>query len=165
MDRLRALFEELGFSDVASFLASGNVVFDATDMDEASLERQIECHLEPSLGYEVPTFIRTLPELAAIAAHRPFAVDGQSEGDHALYVVLLRNALSAEAQKEVSGLRTEVDDFRVHGRELYWRCRGRISNSEVSPAQFERATEGMPVTRRNVRTIRRLAAKFAVAEE
>src|SRR5437660_1567039 len=72
MDQLRALFEALKFSDVSTFIASGNVLFGAPSLDAGSLEGQIEHHLEQSLGYPVDTFLRTPSELAAIAAHRPY---------------------------------------------------------------------------------------------
>ena len=55
MDRLRALFAELGLANVATFIASGNVLFDADGAAEA-LETRIEAHLQDALGYEVATF-------------------------------------------------------------------------------------------------------------
>lgn len=50
MDRLRELFEATGFRDVATFIASGNVVFENALRDPAKLEATIERHLERSLG-------------------------------------------------------------------------------------------------------------------
>src|SRR4051812_42161160 len=73
MDRLRKEFETLGLADVSTFIASGNVVFEADDGDGAALERRIERHLADTLGYEVPTFLRTGKELSRIAKHNPFA--------------------------------------------------------------------------------------------
>src|SRR5687768_4282787 len=65
---LKALFEELGAEDVATFRTSGNVVFEAP----RDMARAVEEHLERSLGYEVAIFLRTASELKAIAAHEPF---------------------------------------------------------------------------------------------
>src|SRR5690349_8708838 len=72
MDVLRRLFEELGFQNVETFIASGNVIFDAPNGDYGALEKQIEVHLRASLGYEVVTFVRSAPELARVADCRPF---------------------------------------------------------------------------------------------
>jgi uncharacterized protein (DUF1697 family) len=44
MDYLRSLFEELGFTNVETFIASGNVVFDSSYKNPASLEKKIEGH-------------------------------------------------------------------------------------------------------------------------
>src|SRR4051794_680361 len=90
MDRLRAAFEVMGFANVSSFIASGNIVFDAADEDPVALERQIEDRLRQTLGYEVATFLRTASELAAIAAHRPFPDREHQSDGHSLYVMLLR---------------------------------------------------------------------------
>src|SRR6476620_4469524 len=59
MEVLRRLFEELGFENVETFIASGNVIFDAPDDDQGALEKQIEGQLRTSLGYEVATFVRS----------------------------------------------------------------------------------------------------------
>src|SRR5262245_61029712 len=72
MATLCELFEELGFTDVSTFIASGNVIFNAPGKNTAALEKKIETHLEKALGYEVKTFVRNLPELAALAAHKAF---------------------------------------------------------------------------------------------
>ncbi len=57
-------------------------------------------------------------------------------------------------------LRTEVDDFRVHGREIHWLCRVGQSESDFSNAVFEKTT-GVRATFRNINTVRKLAAKYA----
>ena len=72
MENLRHLFESLDFSNVQTFIASGNVVFDAKEKSARSLEKKIEKRLREALGYDVATFIRTDAELAEIADYKPF---------------------------------------------------------------------------------------------
>ncbi len=72
MDYLRQLFESLGFSQIETFIASGNVVFETTTKDVRTLEKKIEQRLREALGYEVATFIRTDAELTDIASYQPF---------------------------------------------------------------------------------------------
>lgn len=72
MDALRALFEELGFSNVRSFIQSGNVFFESNETDRAKLTREIEEHLEQSLGYMVPTMLRTVEDIERIFELDPF---------------------------------------------------------------------------------------------
>jgi uncharacterized protein (DUF1697 family) len=57
MDHLRSLFESLGYGEVETFIASGNVIFQSPDEDTRALEQQIEAHLRQALGYEVATFL------------------------------------------------------------------------------------------------------------
>lgn len=160
MDRLRDLFEQLGYADVETFIASGNVIFQSPSEDTRALEQQIEAHLAASLGYQVATFVRSAAELADIAAYAPFPADEIE--NNALYVGFLQEAPGDEALGKLAALRTPQDEFHVHGREMYWLCRTSISQSKVSGAQIERAL-GMPATLRNVTTVRKLAAKYAIA--
>ncbi|MDO8754830.1 MAG: DUF1697 domain-containing protein, partial [Anaerolineales bacterium] len=64
MGHLRQLIESLGFSNVETFIASGNVIFEATAGNTKNLKKKIETCLHEALGYEVATFIRTDAELA-----------------------------------------------------------------------------------------------------
>jgi uncharacterized protein (DUF1697 family) len=59
METLRSLFETFGFSEVETFLASGNVIFESPEQDRTALESMIASGLQKALGYEVATFIRT----------------------------------------------------------------------------------------------------------
>ena len=160
MDQLRALFEALGFADVTTYIASGNVIFHSPETDTGKLEKRINDHLETSLGYVVGTYIRTPAALAEIAAHRPFAAGDLDEPGHTLYINFLPEAPSPDAVERLLALRTDVDDFAVHGREMYWLCRARMSDSQVTGPKLARAL-GMPMTSRNVSTVRKLAEKTA----
>jgi uncharacterized protein (DUF1697 family) len=72
MRSLRQVFESLGLSKVATFIASGNVVFETRTKKTKILERKIEGALKEALGYEVRTFVRGETELAKIANYQPF---------------------------------------------------------------------------------------------
>ena len=159
MDRLRGLFEQVGFSGVETFIASGNVIFEAPVEDARALEQQIEAHLRQALGYAVATFIRTPAELATVAAHHPFP--SAHPDNTTLYIGFQPASPRDDARQKLLALQTPLDEFQVHGRELYWLCRTSISQSAVSGAKMERAL-GMPTTLRNVTTVRKLVAKYAV---
>ncbi|SOB84474.1 DUF1697 domain-containing protein [Streptomyces sp. 1331.2] len=80
MERLRALFAELGLGNVRSYIQTGNVFFTTEEpADEptagaarAALTGRIEEHLERSLGYPVPVMLRTVDEVAGLLAAEPF---------------------------------------------------------------------------------------------
>lgn len=156
MDRLRTLFEELALPRVETFIASGNVLFDAPSAKHASLETRIERQLAQALGYEVITFIRPLAELARVANDHPFDTDA-ADG-HALSIGFLKAPLDAEHAARVAALSNDYDRFHMSDRQLYWHCRGRMSDSTLFGKVLDRAI-GSPVTFRNVTTIRKLAAK------
>lgn len=158
MDQLRTLFSALGFGGVATFIASGNVVFEA-DGDAAELEARIERHLHESLGYEVATFLRTPAQLAEIIAYPPFAPDADRPAITTLSIGFTRAAPGDEARARLMAIDSEFDDFHAHGREVYWGCRVPLSETRITNARLEKAI-GMPVTFRNATTARKLAAKY-----
>jgi uncharacterized protein (DUF1697 family) len=158
MDHLRSLFEAIGLAKVETFIASGNVIFDSRSKDTLALERKIEKHLQETLGYEVKTFVRAISELAVVANYKPF---GDSELDtHALYIGFVAESPGAAVKQKLLSFTSEVDDLYVHGREVYWLCRTRMSDSLFSGALVEKIL-GMRVTFRNSTTVRKLAAKYS----
>ena len=158
MNALRQLFESLGFSDVETFIASGNVIFEAKAGNAKALEKKIETYLHETLGYEVAAFIRTDAEVAEIAKYKPFP---QSKLDvaAALNIGFLADALDANSTQKLISLQTEIDDFDVHGREIYWLCKKKQSDSKISNAVIEKAL-GIKSTLRGVSTVNKLAEKF-----
>ena len=155
MPRLRALFEALRLARVETFIASGNVVFEAPDRGLGTLEAKIEKHLERELGYPVATFVRPAGELAAIDARNPFP----DEDGCALTVGFVKQDATADAKRRLAALETDIDSLRVVGREVFWRRQGRIGDSKLSGGLLEK-TLGQPLTMRNVTTLRRLVAKY-----
>src|SRR5262245_32903397 len=148
MEQLRGLFEAMGFSKVETFIASGNVIFESPSPSPKTLEKQIETALHEALGYKVATFIRTPEELAEIAAYKPFKAS-EMEGCM-LYIGFVADTPGDEAiQKLLTTYTTEIDEFHVAGREVYWLCRKKQSESEFSGARLEK-TLGVPATMRNV---------------
>jgi uncharacterized protein (DUF1697 family) len=154
---LKAEFERLGFSDVATFRASGNVVFGAEKGSEAKIRKQVEDGLEEGLGYDVAVFLRDLEELAAIAAQEPFSTKQVEGSKGKLQVLLLAKKPSAKAVKTVLGLASEEDLLAIDGRELYWLPNGGISDSDLDLKAIEKALgKG---TQRTMGTIEQIAAK------
>ena len=158
MDHLRRLFEELGFSNVETVIASGNVIFDSPAKNGQTLEKKIEKHLRQSLGYEVATFIRSPSDLVAITRYKPFTDSDLNAADHILYVAFLARPPEADAKIKLRPLINPVDDFDVHLREVYWLRRTSVGESKFSYAKLERALK-MPATFRNVTTVKRIALK------
>jgi uncharacterized protein (DUF1697 family) len=157
MATLRQEFEALGFSNVETFIASGNVVFTSRAAKPAALEKKIEQRLQAALGYEVATFVRTDAEVAAVAAYRPFPA-AQIALDATLYVGFADRPFDAAAARAVMTFNTEIDDFRVKGREVYWLRKTRQSDSPFKYASLEKKLN-IRVTFRGINTVVRLAAK------
>lgn len=160
MDQLREFFEAIGFASVATFIASGNVIFEAKSKDSKALQHRIEKHLHMALGYEVATFIRTLEELDQVANQRPFAKSELNRPGNTLYVGFIADNPAKAVSQKVEALATDVDDLKVTGREVYWLLRTGFSESKLSGGILER-TLGMKATFRNINTVRRILKKYS----
>jgi uncharacterized protein (DUF1697 family) len=160
MDRLCGLFESAGLAGVQSFIASGNVLFDSKKTP-ASLEATIEKTLEKALGYEVITMIRSASQVQHIVEYVDREKLATGEGI-TLYVGLLKSAPTATAVRAVEAMSNEVDTLLIDGRELYWRCNKRFSDSTIKGPKLGKAL-GVAMTTRNVTTLRKLAMKLTAA--
>jgi uncharacterized protein (DUF1697 family) len=157
MDALRRAFESLSFTNVQTFIASGNVIFEYERTSGVELESAIETRLQKVLGYPVLTFVRSPAELTAIAEHAPFATD-ELEGA-SVYVAFVKLRPSRAVIEKVMALRTELDDFHVRDREVYW-LRRRVKERAGEPGPPLGRALGAPLTTRNITTVRKIAAKY-----
>ncbi len=160
MDELRKHFTEAGFSDVETFIASGNVVFDTKAKAGTALEGRIETALKKALGYDVPTFVRSLADAAAAAERKVFP-DPAVATAGALLVGFLRAPLDVAAQTRLAALNSDVHHFKAAGAEVYWLLHMKQSESKITPGQIERALGG-PTTMRSIVSLRKLVAKHRV---
>ena len=161
MDQLRDVFSGLGFSSVETFIASGNVLFSSPETDVETLERRAESGLRRAFGYDVATFIRTPEQLQAIAGHRPFAKE-PAKGEGTVYIISLKQPLTAAARRQMLALATTDDEFACKGAEVYWCRRGNLLDSSVSGPQMGKVL-GALTTMRNRNTIVRLVDRLAKA--
>ena len=158
MESLRRVFESLGFRRVATFIASGNVIFESRLKRTRTLERKIEKALHDALGYEVRIFVRTEAELTRIANYRPFS---QSKLDTRWQcnIIFLADNLTPALKRNVKALRTKTDMFEPRGREIYWLRRRKQNSALFSSIPLER-TLGEAFTVRGADTIKRIASKW-----
>ena len=158
MPVLKKAFESLRLSNVETFIASGNVVFETTAADMLKLERRIERQLRGALGYEVTTFVRSVPEVSAIARLAPFPESALTHGAQ-IYVGFLAGEPERAARTHLLSLASAIDDFHLTRREVLWLCRKDLEGSRSVGPPFEKVL-GMRATFRNARTVSRIAAKY-----
>lgn len=159
MDHLRSLFEQLGFANVETFIASGNVIFDTKATNTKTLEGKIEKHLEKSLGYEVKTFLRSIDELVEIAQHQPFDEKEVTAEGNTLYIAFVSDRPSPSTIKKFESLSSAIDVFRIYQREVFWLYSRAHGDSKYYGALLEKNL-GTKATLRNSNTVKRLAAKY-----
>jgi len=158
-EELRAHFEAIGLEEVATFRASGNVIFATPKREaEAKLAARVESELGERLGYEVPVFLRSDREMTAIAAQKPFPAAKLKKSKGKLQVSLLERKPSAAAKKKVLAMAGDGDLLALEGRELYWLPSGGLLESDLDLKAIEKLL-GVD-TRRTMGTIEQIAAKL-----
>jgi uncharacterized protein (DUF1697 family) len=156
---LCARFEEMGLHEVATFRASGNVVFDAAAGEPvAELGARIEAGLEASLGYDVAVFLRTASEVRAIAAHEPFSPALVDSSKGKLQVTMLSAKPASDARKQVLALASDDDRLAFADRELYWLPSGGTQDSALDLKSIG-SLLGL-ATMRTKNTVDQMAAKY-----
>jgi uncharacterized protein (DUF1697 family) len=160
MAELRRIFESMGFKSVETFIASGNVIFEVPKQNVKALEKRIGAALKQNLGYDVSTFVRTEEEVADIASHELFTPE-LMQGTTVVNVAFTSSALNDAGIGKLEEFNNELSDFVARGKEIYWRCNVRQSESGFQTGKFEKAL-GITATWRNMNTVRRLAARYPV---
>ena len=157
MTRLVSTFRDLGYADVVTFIASGNVIFRSQRRDTGLIEVTASAALERELGFEVAVMVRTADQVVSIA-RAPLFPD-EPQGPYNVHVGLMKDVAPAEEARKLEAVRTATDQFRVIGREFYWLCATPMSESIVWTLPSAKAVR-LPVnTLRNMTTLRRLAEK------
>jgi uncharacterized protein (DUF1697 family) len=154
---LCAHFDAMGFAQVVTFRASGNVVFAAQERSPQEVTEHVERGLASLLGYAVPTFIRSDSEVRAIAVHEPFPAEQVHAAGGKLQVSLLSCAPTPDVRSEVLSLAGEEDALRFGERELYWLPSGGLLESSLDLRGIDRLLG--PSTMRTKGTIELIAAK------
>jgi uncharacterized protein (DUF1697 family) len=155
---LCAAFEEMGFADVGSFRASGNMVFGGASGPESKVKARVEEGLLEATGMEIVVFLRTADEARAIAEHQPFPAKHVDKAEGKLQVSILPKKPTAAARKKVLALATDDDLLAFGERELYWLPNGGTLETELDLGAIDRMIG--PITRRTKGTMEQLAAKF-----
>lgn len=155
MPALRGLLGEAGFSDVRTYVASGNVVLSSSD-DPADVGAEVERLIAERFGFDVDVIVRTHGELAEVVARNPLA---EVAVDPKRYQVsFLESEPSPEAIEKVAAAALEPERLVAIGRELYaWHPDG-IGRSKLWNKLASAGGLGVRGTARNWTTVTTLAA-------
>lgn len=153
MAELLALCGELGWTDVDTYIQSGNVLFAAPGKAEA-LEAQLEAAIRDRFGLEVPVIVRTAAQWAVYVAANPFAKAAADEPNRLQLLVSKREPDPGAAQKLMERARAG-EAVEAAGGALWFHYPQGVGTSKLTPALIDKAA-GSPSTGRNWRTVLKL---------
>lgn len=116
MPALRTALEEAGFTEVQTYLQSGNVVVESRAKPE-TVRREIEKLIKEQFGFEIAVVVRTKAELAAVVKRNPHAKVARNP--RAYQVTFLEKKLPAKTVRELEEAAASGERVVVSGREVY----------------------------------------------
>jgi uncharacterized protein (DUF1697 family) len=154
MKALRALYESLGLRDVQTLVQSGNVVFRSEQKSLAALTKKIETAIEREFGFYSDVILRTAAELRDALGRNPLAKRASTEPRSFLIWFLVSDP-GEEIRKQVRAVKTEPEELRIDGREVYIYFPNGMARPKMKWAAIERilAVRG---TGRNWNTVTKL---------
>jgi uncharacterized protein (DUF1697 family) len=161
MAELRKLAEGLGWQQVATYIASGNVLF-AGRQTAAAAERALEQAITRRFGFEVSVVVRTAAQWRVLAAGSPFR-DAEAERPNALLVGCSKLPPARGAAAALREYAKGGERIAIEGGAVWIDFRSGIARSKVTPAVLDRLV-GSPVTMRNWRTVLAIAELLSGSE-
>jgi uncharacterized protein (DUF1697 family) len=156
MADLRALVEELGHTDVATVLMSGNLVFSSSKRGAPALAKGIEGAIRDRLGMDVRVLVRTAAEVRKVVDDVPFADEAAREANR-LQVTFLDGAPDRQALRPVLEADWSPEAVAVGDGVVYaWQPNG-MTGSKLGEALVK--VPGPVATTRNLATLQKILAK------
>ena len=149
MTGLKLLFEELGFTDVVTYIQSGNVVF--SSKSEKDLAAKISKEINARFGFEVPVLVKTAAEIERILADCPFG----NPKKEASYFVLLETPPTQELVQATELLEYTDEEFVITDSCVYMFCATGYGKAKLNNNLFEKKLK-VAATTRNYRTLAKL---------
>jgi uncharacterized protein (DUF1697 family) len=152
MAQLRAVLEEAGFDDVATYLQSGNAVLTSRDSG-AKVARACERLIEKEFGLKISVVVRTRAELAQVVKRNPLAKVAKDPKRY--QVSFLEKEPSAALVRKLEGVAAPGEQIVAAGREIYaWHPEG-VARSKLWAALAGKGL-GITATARNWTTVMKL---------
>ncbi len=146
MAELRDLLGELKFTNVATYIQSGNVVCSSTK-EPASVAASIKTGIADRFGHDIAVLVRTAAEIERIVADFPYIdADPKSSG-----VVFLADTYDDKLDARAFA----PDECAVAGANVHVNCPTRFADTKLTAAWIEKQT-GLVGTRRNWATVLKL---------
>jgi uncharacterized protein (DUF1697 family) len=159
MEALRGHLQDAGFTDVETYIQSGNVRVASRARSTAKVEEKLEAALASTLGFEVPALVRTPRELTAILQTSPASPLGDAARH---YVAFLRREPSADAVERLDGWDVDGERLKLVGRNLHLWFTKPTHEAKATNARLEKVS-GVAATSRDWKVLSALAARWGEA--
>jgi uncharacterized protein (DUF1697 family) len=155
MADLKETFLTLGYTDVATYIQTGNVLFRTPGRSATTLAAAIEGQLACDFGHSPAVVLRTVPDLARVVETSPFPKKGADPSRH--HVTFLATAPSKERLAAFTAPPSGRDELAIVGQEVYVHTPDGYAGTKLTGTLLERRL-GVVSTTRNWNTVTKLHA-------
>jgi uncharacterized protein (DUF1697 family) len=152
MDDLKKWFAALGFKNVKTILASGNVLFESTDNDEVALGKKIAGKLKSELGHDVGVQVRSIEEIQNLAERNPFK-KVKVTPETRLYISFLPEKPKSKLKIPYTSPEKDFKIIEVTGREICSVVDLNLGRGTVEAMGILEKEFGKNITTRNWNTV------------
>ena len=152
MKDLVATLENVGCQDVATYIQSGNAVFQSEEQDASLLSETIEAAIREQHGFEPLVLLLTSEEMGRVMGSNPFP-EAESE-PKTLHLYFLAAPPESPDLDALEGIKGDRERFFLGDSVFYLHAPNGIGRSKLA-ANIEKLL-GVPVTARNWRTVRKV---------
>lgn len=153
MSSLKQSFESMGFTDVVTYINSGNIIFKSKGADARKLETKIEKMLvkEYELGSRV--VLRSLSEMENIVQNLPRKWTGNK--DWRYNVIFLRHTIDSEKILDELEVKQDIEEVEYCPGALFWSAQiSELTRTNMLKLSSRKMYQDMTI--RNVNTTRKL---------
>lgn len=152
MEDLRSMMDSMGFENIATYIQSGNIVFDAEKTDTDSLSSSVKKQIEVQFEYDVPVIVRSYDDLKEVWENIPFE---KKEG-WKRYITFLSDEPDEQQKQELEGLSSNIETFVVRNKVVYAHVDKQTSEKPRFSSNFVQQQLKIPATNRNLRTVNKM---------
>lgn len=149
MSRLKALFESLGYTDVWTYINSGNVIFTSENDDFSKVEKA----LRETFWFEVPTIFRSKENITHLANKIP--KEWKNDEEQKTDILFLWEEYDSESSLSLIKSNPKVDNLLYLPWAIVWNIERR-NYSKSGMKEFTKAELYKNMTARNINTVRKL---------
>jgi uncharacterized protein (DUF1697 family) len=149
MEDLRKLMADAGYTNVKTYIQSGNIIFHSTGKSKEKIAKAIEKLIEANYGFDVTVFVTDKKALEKAIDNNPFAESRKEEeaGFKKLYVTFLSEVPTAENMEKLSQAPIRDDLIDLIGDILYFKLESKASDSKLSNNLIESKLKVKATTR------------------
>jgi uncharacterized protein (DUF1697 family) len=153
MTSLKQSFETAGFTDVKTYINSGNIIFTTKESDQRKLERKVEQMLLKEYGLDSKVVVRSLSEMERLVESLPPSWNTDSSWRY--NVIFLRHTIDSEEILADVPAKTDIEEIIYRPGTLLWSAQvTNINRTNLAKLASRKIYREMTV--RNVNTTRKL---------